>query len=72
MGYERDMSEQHIPLVKPSTHRRFRRFTGYVVEIDSPLLMKGLGGSYPFHPSLWRGWGWLFPSFAYTQTIVRL
>ena len=29
-GYERDMSEQHIPLAKPSTHGRFKRFTGYV------------------------------------------
>ena len=32
MGYERDMFGQHIPLVKPSTHRCFKRFTGYVGE----------------------------------------
>ena len=31
-GYERDMLPRHIPLVKPFTHRRFKRFTGYVVE----------------------------------------
>ena len=28
--YVRDMSEQHIPLAKPSTHGRFKRITGYV------------------------------------------
>ena len=32
MGYERDMSGQHIPLVKPFTHQHLKRFTGYVVE----------------------------------------
>ena len=29
-GNLRDMFEQHIPLVKPFTHRHFTRFTGYV------------------------------------------
>ena len=29
-GNVRDMFEQHIPLVKPFTHRHFKRFTGNV------------------------------------------
>ena len=29
-GYLRDMFEQHLPLLKPFAHGRFKRFTGYV------------------------------------------
>ena len=43
MGYVWDMSGQHIPLVKPSTHRRFKRFTGYVGKKNSPLPLEGSG-----------------------------
>ena len=49
MGYERDMSGQHIPLVKPSTHRRFKRFTGYVVEKRLTPPFGGVGGGSFFH-----------------------
>lgn len=31
-GYVRDMFEQHIPLVKPFTHRCFTHFTGNVAQ----------------------------------------
>ena len=34
-GYVRDMFEQHIPLLKPFTHRHFKRFTGNVAEKES-------------------------------------
>ena len=42
-GYERDMLPRHIPLVKHSTHRRFKRFTGYVGKKNSPLPLEGSG-----------------------------
>ena len=34
-GYERDMFEQHIPLVKAFAHRHFKRFTGHVAQFHA-------------------------------------
>ena len=31
-GYVREMFEQHLPLLKPFTHRRFTHFTGNVAQ----------------------------------------
>ena len=36
-GNVRDMFEQHIPLVKPFTHRHFKRFTGNVAGKETLL-----------------------------------